>query len=98
MWIGNLYIYDPIILLAFTKCQWIGKAGVHHLSHCAAVHILRYAGCGPASPVDEARPKTYCKYNGSVDCPILKFLHKEVGNHMGWQRMCGHSRHLFLET
>jgi hypothetical protein len=72
--------------------------GLHHLSLRAAVDILRYAGCGPASPVDEARPKTYCKYNGSVECPLLKFLHKEVGNHMGRQRMLRQSSHLFLET
>jgi hypothetical protein len=55
--------------------SWPGKAGFHHLSLCVS-DILRYAGCGPASPVDEARPKIYCKYNDSADCTLLKFLHK----------------------
>jgi hypothetical protein len=27
------------------------------------------------SSKDKARPKTYCKYYGSVVCPLLKFLH-----------------------
>jgi len=37
---GTLYISDPISLLAFSVCQWPGKAGLHHLSLCAAVDIL----------------------------------------------------------
>ena len=49
VWIGTLYIYDPISLLAFSMChQWPGKAGLHRLSLCAAVDILRYTCCGPA--------------------------------------------------
>jgi hypothetical protein len=92
------YICDPISLLAFSVCQWPGMAGLHHLPLCATVDILRYSGCGPASPVYEATPKTYSKYNDSVACPLLKFLHKEDGSHTGWQRMRGHSSHLFLET
>jgi hypothetical protein len=72
-------------------CQWPGEAGlqVHHLSLCATVDILRYAGCGSASPVDEARPKTYCIYD-SVKYPKLKFLHKEVRNHKGRKRKSDH--------
>jgi len=90
-------IYDHSLLI-FSVCQWPGKAGLHHLSLCAAVDILRYAGSGPASPVDEARPKTNCEYNDSVECPLFKFLYKEVGNHTGRQTMRGHSSHLFLEN
>ena len=58
-----LDIYDPISLLAFSKCQWPGKAGLQNLSLCAKVVILRYAGCGPESQDDVARPKPYCKYD-----------------------------------
>jgi len=59
-------------------CQSPGNAGLQNLCLCATVVILRYAGCGPASPVDEARPKTYRKYNDYLDCPLLKFLHKKL--------------------
>ena len=71
-------IYDPISLPAFSMCHWPGKASLQNLSLCITVVILRYAGCGPASPVYEARSKTYCKYNDSVECPLLKFLHKKL--------------------
>jgi len=44
-----MYIYDPISLLAFgMRHQWPGKTGLHRLSLCAAVDILRYTCCGPA--------------------------------------------------
>jgi hypothetical protein len=46
--------------------SWPVKAGLHHLSLCAAVDILMYGGCGPASPVDEVSPKKYYIYNDSV--------------------------------
>jgi len=75
---SHLDIYDPISLLAFSMCQWPGKARLQNLSLCATVVILRYAGCGPAGPLVEARPKTYCKYNDSVERPLLKFLHKKL--------------------
>jgi len=73
----HLHIYDPISLLAFSKCQWPGKAGLQNLSLCATVIILSYAGCGPGSPDDEARPKPNCKYD-SVEWPVLKFLHNKL--------------------
>jgi len=73
----HLDIYDPISLLDFSVCQWPGKAGLQNLSLSATAVILRYAGCGPASPIDEARPKTYCKYD-SVLCALLKILHKKL--------------------
>jgi len=60
VWMVTLYISDPHSLLAFSMCQWPGKAGWHHLTICVAGDILRYAGCGPASPVDKSRPQTYC--------------------------------------
>jgi hypothetical protein len=66
VWIGTLYICESISLLAFSMYQCPVKAGLQHLSLCATVGIFRYAGCGPATPVDEAKPKTYCKYNDSV--------------------------------
>jgi hypothetical protein len=76
---GTFYISDPLSLLAFSFCQWPGKAGLHHPSLCVAVDILRYAGCDPTNPVDKARPQTYCNI---VVCrySFLKFLHEEVGN------------------
>ena len=54
---SHLDIYDPISLLAFSMCQWPGKARLQNLSLCATVVILRYAGCGPAGPLVEARIK-----------------------------------------
>jgi len=77
----HLDIYDPISLQAFSVWQWPGKAGLQYLSLCATVVILRYAGCGPASPVDEAIPKTYCKYNDSVECPVLSFSIRSCQSH-----------------
>ena len=54
------------------------KAGLQNLSLCATVIILSYAGCGPESPDDEATPKPNCKYNDSVEWPVLKFLHSKL--------------------
>jgi hypothetical protein len=67
VWMGTLYISDPLSLLVFSMCQRPGKAGSHHLSLSIAVDILRYAGCGPASPVDKARPQT----NWHIICIIF---------------------------
>jgi hypothetical protein len=69
VWIGTLYIYDPISLLIFIMCQWPGRQD-YTTCLCAAVNILRYAGSGPTIPVDEVRPKTYRKYNDTVECPL----------------------------
>jgi hypothetical protein len=47
--LGILYNYDSISLLAFSVSV-AKKIGIHHLSLWATADILRYAGCGPASP------------------------------------------------
>ena len=94
-----MYIYDPISLLAFSMChQWPGKAGLQHLSLLCCSWHFEVCLLWSSSPVDEARPKTDYKHNDSVQCPLLKFLHKEVGYHMGRERMRCHSSHLFIQT
>ena len=98
VWIGTLYIYDPISLLAFSVSSMARKGRfTAPVSLCCSWHF-EVCLLWSSSPVDEARRKTDCKHNDSVQCPLLKFLHKEVGYHMGRQRMRCHSSHLFIQT